>query len=313
VRKVLDCGVLLAPGHEDDMREWVALHRGELPRIRLHVVPLACVAAAAPDTPPAAADISPDVQALARLAVSLRRYDSCILPVAPSSVAWARMALSQAGALLTTPILLLMNGMKAPAIEDLLGLGAADFIAQPACLESMRVRLGRLGRPLLWRQALRAGVEEPPADYHAAGSGLAALRDAARPRVSADVLEDALAGVREWDGYSRRSPRQAPRLDHRQNLRLDPQRGPPPDPYGDLRRDPRQLPAQESFRLAKARVVDGFERDYICRALSRHGGNVAQAARACAKHRRAFWALMQKHGIEAAPYRHAAHVRRILG
>jgi DNA-binding NtrC family response regulator len=60
-------------------------------------------------------------------------------------------------------------------------------------------------------------------------------------------------------------------------------------------------------------VVDGFERDYICRALSRHGGNVAQAARACAKHRRAFWALMQKHGIEAAPYRHAAHVRRLLG
>ena len=302
MRKVLDCGVLLAPGHEDDMREWVALHRGGLPRIRLHLVPLASVAAAAQDAPaPAPPDTSQDVQALARLAVSLRRYDSCILPVAPSSVAWARMALSQAGALLTTPILLLMDGMKAPAIEDLLGLGAADFIAQPACLESMRVRLGRLGRPLLWRQALRAGVQEPPADYHAAGSGVAALRDAARPRVSLDVLEDALAGVRDWEGYSRRGPKQGARQDVRQ--------APWPDPL----RDPRHPPAQESFRLAKARVVDGFERDYICRALSRHGGNVAQAARACAKHRRAFWALMQKHGIEAAPYRHAAHVRRVLG
>jgi len=302
VRKVLDCGVLLAPGHEDDMREWVALHRGGLPRIRLHLVPLASVAAAAQDAPaPAPPDTSQDVQALARLAVSLRRYDSCILPVAPSSVAWARMALSQAGALLTTPILLLMDGMKAPAIEDLLGLGAADFIAQPACLESMRVRLGRLGRPLLWRQALRAGVQEPPADYHAAGSGVAALRDAARPRVSLDVLEDALAGVRDWEGYSRRGPKQGARQDVRQ--------APWPDPL----RDPRHPAAQESFRLAKARVVDGFERDYICRALSRHGGNVAQAARACAKHRRAFWALMQKHGIEAAPYRHAAHVRRVLG
>lgn len=302
MRKVLDCGVLLAPGHEDDMREWVALHRGGLPRIRLHLVPLASVAAAAQDAPaPAAPDPSQDVQALARLAVSLRRYDSCILPVAPSSVAWARMALSQAGALLTTPILLLMDGMKAPAIEDLLGLGAADFIAQPACLESMRVRLGRLGRPLLWRQALRAGVQEPPADYHAAGSGVAALRDAARPRVSLDVLEDALAGVRDWEGHSRRGPKQGARQDVRQV------------PWPDPLRDPRHPPAQESFRLAKARVVDGFERDYICRALSRHGGNVAQAARACAKHRRAFWALMQKHGIEAAPYRHAAHVRRVLG
>lgn len=302
MRKVLDCGVLLAPGHEDDMREWVALHRGGLPRIRLHLVPLASVAAAAQDAPaPAPPDTSQDVQALARLAVSLRRYDSCILPVAPSSVAWARMALSQAGALLTTPILLLMDGMKAPAIEDLLGLGAADFIAQPACLESMRVRLGRLGRPLLWRQALRAGVQEPPADYHAAGSGVAALRDAARPRVSLDVLEDALAGVRDWEGHSRRGPKQGARQDVRQV------------PWPDPLRDPRHPPAQESFRLAKARVVDGFERDYICRALSRHGGNVAQAARACAKHRRAFWALMQKHGIEAAPYRHAAHVRRVLG
>ena len=63
--------------------------------------------------------------------------------------------------------------------------------------------------------------------------------------------------------------------------------------------------------MAKSLVVDGFERDYIRHALSRHGGNVAQAARACAKHRRAFWALMRKHGIEAAPYRQAALARRM--
>ncbi|MNT65464.1 Bacterial regulatory protein, Fis family [compost metagenome] len=56
-------------------------------------------------------------------------------------------------------------------------------------------------------------------------------------------------------------------------------------------------------------MVDGFEREYIRHALSRHGGNVAQAARACAKHRRAFWALMRKHGIDAAPYRQAAQGR----
>ena len=61
--------------------------------------------------------------------------------------------------------------------------------------------------------------------------------------------------------------------------------------------------------MAKARVVEGFERDYIRLALSRHAGNVAQAARACCKHRRAFWALMRKHGIEAAPYRQAAQER----
>ncbi|HBL66216.1 MAG TPA: hypothetical protein DDZ58_10340, partial [Achromobacter sp.] len=64
---------------------------------------------------------------------------------------------------------------------------------------------------------------------------------------------------------------------------------------------------------AKSRVVAGFERDYIHHALSRHGGNVAQAARASAKHRRAFWALMRKHGIDAAPFRQAAQLRGLRG
>lgn len=323
VRNVLDCGVLLAPGHEDAMRDWVTGQRGGLARVRLHLVPLSsgvapeltlAVTSAMPSLRPAAmpcppaapcADAASDVQALARLAVALRRFDSCILPVAPSSVAWARMALAQAGATLTTPILLLMTDMKAPAIEDLLGLGASDFIAQPACLESMRVRLGRLrrtaqGQPASWphspnsshsshspplshspQPALspqpslssRNRLREPAAHYAALAGERAAPGSHSRPPVPADLLDEALAGL------------------------------------GDAAAPPRRLLAQESFRLAKARVVDGFERDYIRHALSRHGGNVAQAARACSKHRRAFWALMRKHGIEAAPYRRAAQLR----
>lgn len=277
MREVLDCGVLLAPGHEAAMRDWVTRCQGGLPRVRLHLVPLeAQVAvdhAGAPETTSLPASLQQDVQALARVAVSLRRYDSCVLPVAPSSVAWARMALSHAGDALTTPLLLLMDGMKAPAIEDLLGLGATDFMAQPACVESMRVRLARMRRPVsgshpAWRQAR---VEEAPARYTAHGGSPAPPPHAARPQVAADILEQGLANLR----------------------------------------DTRRQAAQESFRQAKARVVDGFEREYIRHALSRHGGNVAQAARACEKHRRAFWALMRKHGIEAAPYRQAAQGRRM--
>lgn len=269
--------MLLAPGHEAAMRDWVTRCQGGLPRVRLHLVPLeAQVAvdhAGAPETTSLPACLQQDVQALARVAVSLRRYDSCVLPVAPSSVAWARMALSHAGDALTTPLLLLMDGMKAPAIEDLLGLGATDFMAQPACVESMRVRLARMRRPVsgshpAWRQAR---VEEAPARYAAHGTSPAPPPHAARPQVAADILEQGLANLR----------------------------------------DTRRQAAQESFRQAKARVVDGFERDYIRHALSRHGGNVAQAARACEKHRRAFWALMRKHGIEAAPYRQAAQGRRM--
>ncbi|WP_332612470.1 helix-turn-helix domain-containing protein [Achromobacter sp. ESBL13] len=283
MRQVLDCGVLLAPGHEAAMRDWVARHQSGLPRVRLHLVPMDATPAATRTSaaqptagyiaaPPA--DGAPDVQVLARMAVALRRYDSCVLPVAPWSVAWARTALSMAGADLTTPLLLLMDDMKAPAIEDLLGLGATDFMAQPACLESMRVRLGRLCRPVAgrlspWQQQRVSQVQESAANYLAPGDGAGLPPHAPRPRVAPDVLEQGLASLR----------------------------------------DPRRLPAHEAFRLAKSRVVAGFERDYIHHALSRHGGNVAQAARASAKHRRAFWALMRKHGIDAAPFRRAAQLR----
>ena len=67
-----------------------------------------------------------------------------------------------------------------------------------------------------------------------------------------------------------------------------------------LRLLPRWQDGGEPFARAKARVVGEFEREYLRRALSHHGGNVAQAARASSKHRRAFWALMRKHGRSRA-------------
>ncbi|AHV94532.1 hypothetical protein [Bordetella holmesii] len=64
------------------------------------------------------------------------------------------------------------------------------------------------------------------------------------------------------------------------------------------------------FGAAKARVVGHFERTYLYCSLARYEGNVTQAARAAAKHRRAFWALMRKHRIQAAPYREQAREQR---
>jgi DNA-binding NtrC family response regulator len=58
-----------------------------------------------------------------------------------------------------------------------------------------------------------------------------------------------------------------------------------------------------SFRDAKNELVSNFERTYITQALTKHSGNIAMAARASNKHRRAFWALMRKHDIAAEPYR----------
>jgi DNA-binding NtrC family response regulator len=59
----------------------------------------------------------------------------------------------------------------------------------------------------------------------------------------------------------------------------------------------------DSFREAKNSLVNQFERTYITQALIKHSGNIAMAARASNKHRRAFWALMRKHDIAAELYR----------
>lgn len=271
MRETTDCGVLLTPGHETAMREWVARDQPRLARVRLHLVPLRNATVSADD--------SPDIHALARLAIGLRRHDHCILPVAPASLAWTRMALQQAGDALVTPVLLFVHDMTAPAIEDLLQLGAADFMTAPYCLESLRVRLGRLARRGPW--APSGQLEETGAVYPAPASGRGGRPDVAfdirpsparrtppsvRPPLAPQVLQQGLAG-----------------LHHQVTPGV-----------------------HEPFRQAKARVVDGFESDYIRLALSRHQGNVARAARASSKHRRAFWALMRKHGIDAAPYRRRA-------
>ncbi len=53
----------------------------------------------------------------------------------------------------------------------------------------------------------------------------------------------------------------------------------------------------ESFRRLKAKVVADFERSYVIAQLERFQGNIAQAARAAQKNRRAFFQLMRKHRI----------------
>jgi two-component system response regulator GlrR len=59
---------------------------------------------------------------------------------------------------------------------------------------------------------------------------------------------------------------------------------------------------QESFKVAKARIVEQFERDYIQRVLLANGGNITKAAKAANKNRRALWELIRKHHIDVQKY-----------
>lgn len=62
-------------------------------------------------------------------------------------------------------------------------------------------------------------------------------------------------------------------------------------------------PCQESLKSVKARYVADFERAYIQELLVTYQGNIAQAARAAQKNRRAFWQLMRKYEIEGREFR----------
>ncbi|MFV9474397.1 hypothetical protein ACM5Q9_08255 [Advenella sp. RU8] len=66
----------------------------------------------------------------------------------------------------------------------------------------------------------------------------------------------------------------------------------------------RDLASQaNSYKEAKSKVVTHFEKTYVSNALFKCGGNIAMAARMSSKHRRAFWALMQKHDISADQFK----------
>lgn len=58
-----------------------------------------------------------------------------------------------------------------------------------------------------------------------------------------------------------------------------------------------------SLRVAKRSLVGDFERNYLINALRASDGNIARAARASGKPRRAFFELMRKYSVRADDYR----------
>jgi hypothetical protein len=294
MRETLDCGVLMVPAHASWIQGWMQRHGAALNHIRLHAVPVeeGGVAAGGGGTHHTGASVA--AQFLARMAMSLRRFDACLLPVSSATLAWTRTALSCAGDGLHTPLVGVARGLKAAAVEDLLALGMRDFVRDPLCPEELRVRLDRVagGKRVVGMGAPSATPDNAAQDRGAALHGsLAAAHDpwpAAPATPAGSLCEPARHYAAAQPGRGDGRPRLSQdAIDHA---------------LLTIQAAPRIHP-DEPFRVAKSRVVDSFERDYLRTALSRHAGNVARAARASAKHRRAFWALMRKHDINAAPYR----------
>ena len=62
-----------------------------------------------------------------------------------------------------------------------------------------------------------------------------------------------------------------------------------------------------SLREGKRRVIEDFERSRLCAYLAAHNGNIARAAQAAGKNRRAFWELMRKYSVRAEEFRTPSH------
>lgn len=232
MRDTYDCAVVLIPGHGPWLQQWLRRHQGQSLRAghpRLF-----------PQLPECAGQQASTVW-LRASALSLRRFDACLLPVEAATLSWVRTALSVARQELSTPVLALVEGVGAIAVRDLLRLGLEDFL-RPECPDELRLRVAL---------AASRRQRQPASDWAPAAE---LSEPAAEPALDASLLDT---------------------------------------PFG----------------AAKARVVGHFERTYLHCSLARHEGNVTQAARAAAKHRRAFWALMRKHRIQAAPYREQARDR----
>jgi two-component system response regulator GlrR len=60
---------------------------------------------------------------------------------------------------------------------------------------------------------------------------------------------------------------------------------------------------EDSFRQAKAKIIEQFEKDYIQRLLLSYDGNISRAAQAAHKNRRAFWELIRKHHLDVQTFK----------
>lgn len=113
-----------------------------------------------------------DVSVLATARLALRRFDVCLLGVGQANLPHVRQVLMAARHRVETPIMGLLDALRAPAINDLYHLGMADFVREPCCLEELRVRAERM---LAWHRTAasvpsRSAVGEAGAQYGQGGS-----------------------------------------------------------------------------------------------------------------------------------------------
>ena len=272
MREQIDCAVLLSGA---DHQLWPQLAAGDYLNGRLH---LHTIGGEQTDAQIETGNYLRDE------AMALRRYDACIVAVTVSSLSWCRRLLSGVQGCSGTPVLAIADGLKAAAINDLMALGLADFVRSPVCYDEIRARVNQL---------LMRGVPMRGAPDVAATRSVLTISEPVKRPASGRCVASAEAKATLSSGAMSEQDI-CDTILHRTGLELD--------AYA-VATAARSATSKESFRAAKGKVIERFERAYIAAALGRCSGNIAMAARAAQKHRRAFWALMRKYQIDASAYR----------
>ncbi len=279
MRQQIDCAVLSVSPHRDWLNLALKQVEPAMARIRLHYLDW--------ESQPEHQDMSNspvhvDIQAFAKSGVSLRRFDVCLLPVSIETLGWTRQALAAIPRGPFVPLIGIFSGLRSAAMQDLLELGLADFVRLPLCPDEYRARIlstvSKVPRP---GNSLRE-----PALLYGGPSGLCNTSNRHSMLARSSFDKSTLSKGHKLQSKNFKS-----------NLKTHGQRY---DQNHELKNAKSEC---ESFRLSKANVVEQFEREYVTRALELHNGNIAKAARASNKHRRAFWALMRKYQIDAGLYR----------
>jgi CheY-like chemotaxis protein len=293
MRQQIDCAVLRLAAHRVWIEDVLSGAAPALTRVRLH--PLEWEAGQDLEVSTTEVVTLP-AQALAQAGISLRRFDLCLLPVSLDTLAWTRQALALIPRGPFLPLVGILQNLKSAAMQDLLELGMTDFVRLPLCPDEFRARLlttvSRVPKPGILR--------EPDAAY--ISSDWCATVPQSSPKLLQATIGKPVAGHTAGQSTGHAGQVFLNAKAHKVKISRGVDRQPLKSAIA-FNAIHHQTEPPGSFRDTKNKLVSNFERTYITEALIKHSGNIAMAARASNKHRRAFWALMRKHDIAAELYR----------
>jgi len=293
MRQQIDCAVLRLAAHRLWLEDVLSGAEPALTRVRLHQLDWEAGQDLEVNTTEV---VTLPVQALAQAGISLRRFDLCLLPVSLDTLAWTRQALAMIPRGPFLPLVGILQNLKSAAMQDLLELGMTDFVRLPLCPDEFRARV----LTTVSRVPKLGTLREPEAGYPA--SDWCATMPQSSPKLMQSAQGPTLAGHAAAQLQGPAGQLFLSAKAQKVKLRRGVERRPLKSAIA-FNTTHRQAEQPSSFRDAKNTLVSDFERAYITEALIKHSGNIAMAARASNKHRRAFWALMRKHDIAAELYR----------